>query len=151
MTIKHNLRRLFNRIGFDILRINQSPKLTMLGLSNLNIRTIIDCGANKGQFAKLSSDLFPQAKLFCFEPMETPFEELNSWAKTQNERVKCFKLALGDVEGEIEMHLHDEHSQSSSILKTTSHAHRIHPQTKKQSIRRVRLSTLDNVLNSIKK
>jgi len=148
MTIKHNLRKLVNKFGLDIIRINQSPQLTMLGLSNLNIHTIIDCGANKGQFAKLSSDLFPSAKLFCFEPIEEAFEELNLWAKTQNKRVHCFKLALGDEEGEIEMHQHDEHSQSSSILTTTSHAHQIYPQTKKQSIHTVRLSTLDNVLSS---
>jgi len=147
MTIKHNLRRLVNKFGFDVIRKNQSPQLTMLGLTTLNIQTIIDCGANKGQFAKLSSDLFPLAKLFCFEPMELAFDELNLWAKTQNGRVHCFKLALGDVEGEIEMHLHDEHTQSSSILTTTSHAHQIYPQTKKQSIQKVGLSTLDNALN----
>ena len=147
MTIKHSVRKLINKFGFDLIRKNQSPQLTMLGLSNLNIHTIIDCGANKGQFAKLSSDLFPLAKLFCFEPMEAAFEELNLWAKTQNKRVHCFKFALGDVDGEIEMYLHDEHSQSSSILTTTSHAHQIYPQTKKQSIKKVRLSTLDNALN----
>ena len=146
MTIKHTIRKLINKLGVDVVRKNQSPQLTMLGLFKLDIQTIIDCGANNGQFAKLSLKLFPLAKLYCFEPMETAFEELNLWAKTQNDRIKCFKLALGDFEGEIEMHLHDNHSPSSSILETTPNAHRLYPQTKKQSIQKVRISSLDVAL-----
>ena len=38
-------------------------------LKNFNFETIIDVGANKGQFSLLVRYLFPKAKIFAFEPL----------------------------------------------------------------------------------
>jgi len=146
MTIKNQLRKLANVFGIDVLRLHQSPQQTLLGLRSLPIGTVIDCGANVGQFGRAISNVFPAARLYCFEPLEAPYNQLAVWAKTQQGRVQCFNLALGDEEGEIEMHRHDGHSPSSSLLASTAHGNEIYPQTTAESFVKVHLTTLDKAL-----
>jgi FkbM family methyltransferase len=146
MGLKNAVRRGVNRLGFDVIRLKQSPKRTLLGLSRLNIGTIIDVGANEGQFARMISDFFPRAELYCFEPLEEPFSKLSKWAQTQNGRVHCFQLALGEREGEMEMRLHEQHTPSSSLLVSTDTCHRLYPQTQTERMTRVLVSTLDQAL-----
>ena len=55
MSLKDALRSGLNRVGFDVVRIHRSPEATLLGVAQLDIRTVIDVGANKGQFAHLIS------------------------------------------------------------------------------------------------
>ncbi len=137
---------MLNSFGIDILPSKKSPRLTMLGLKSCNINTVIDCGANEGQFALKALRVFPKAKIYCFEPLEEPFNKLQSWVEKQNGRVSCFNLALGDYEGEVQMYRHDEHSPSSSILKSTALGHKIYPQTISESLEKVQITTLDNSL-----
>jgi FkbM family methyltransferase len=145
MSLKNALRSGVNRLGFDVIRLQRSPKRTLLGLTGLDIGTIIDVGANQGQFARMISSFFPRAELFCFEPLEEPFRKLSVWAQTQNGRVRCFQLALGDQEGEAQMHLHEQHTPSSSLLASTATYHRLYPQTRVERMTRIRVSTLDRV------
>ena len=79
--IKKITKKLFNIVGADVIRLKNSPKHTLLGLRNLPINSIIDVGANKGQFAKYISAFFPKAHLYSFEPLPEPYEELNRWAE----------------------------------------------------------------------
>jgi FkbM family methyltransferase len=146
MGFKVALRSAVNRLGYDIIRLHRSPQRTLLGVSRLDIRTIIDVGANRGQFAGRVSRIFPRAELYCFEPLVEPFGELAAWAQTQNGRVHCFQLALGDREGEAEMHLHVEHTPSSSLLPSTATNHRVFPQTRAERVTRIQISTLDRAL-----
>lgn len=146
MTLKNTLRRGVNRLGFDVIRLQRSPKRTLLGLTGLDIGTIIDVGANQGQFAQMIVEFFPRAELYCFEPLEEPFGKLSAWAQTQSGRVHCFQLALGEQEGEMEMHLHEQHTPSSSLLASTDTCHRLYPQTQTERMARIRLSTLDRAL-----
>lgn len=140
------IRRAANALGIDILRLHSSPSRTLLGLTQMNFGSVIDVGANEGQFARVVSDFFPKAELFCFEPLGDPFRKLSLWTATQNRQVECFNLALGDNEGEVEMHLHENHTPSSSLLAATEQNHRLYPQTRAERITRVRLTTLDQAL-----
>jgi len=146
MGLKNIIRKGLNLLGFDVIRLHQVPKRTLLGLSRHNIGTIIDVGANEGQFARTAAKIFPRAELYCFEPLEDPFRKLSAWAQSQNGRVRCFQMALGDQEGEAEMHLHVQHTPSSSLLASTATCHRLYPQTQVESLTRVRVSTLDEAL-----
>ncbi len=135
-------------LGFDIIHWKNSPSLSLLGLHKMKIRTIIDVGANTGQFAQSISQPFPSAKLYCFEPLPGPYSNLSEWADRQKGRVVAFNLALGDEEKEIDMFLHETHTPSSSILHTTKINDRQYPFTKKQSKICVRQTTLDSAFNS---
>lgn len=71
--MKNTIRRGVNRLGFDVIHLKRSPKRTLLGLAGHHIASIIDVGANKGQFARMISDFFPRAELYCFEPLDEPY------------------------------------------------------------------------------
>lgn len=136
----------FNQAGIDITRLNNSPRSTLLGLQSRPIRTVIDVGANTGQFAKYVSGFFPEAGLYCFEPLPEPFAALNEWANTQRGRVRPFNLAIGDMEGETEMFLHEKHDSSSSLLATTSLTEQCYPFTKEQKRISIKQTKLDVAL-----
>jgi len=130
--IKRVIKKAFNFIGLDVTKISKSPKHSLLGLQKLPINTIIDVGANTGQFAGMIERVFPEARIYCFEPIPEAFKQLGKWSKQKNGKVNAFNLALGDSEGEIEMLYHTDHSPSSSILKTTEICEKYYPFTKSQ-------------------
>ena len=46
--LKQIVKKVFNVIGLDIIRLSKSSVHSLLGLRNLPIKTIIDVGANTG-------------------------------------------------------------------------------------------------------
>jgi FkbM family methyltransferase len=149
MNFKNTIRSAVNRIGFDLVRLSQSPRKTLLGMTDLNFRSVIDVGANSGQFAREISAFFPHAHIYCFEPLDEPYRELNEWAAHQGGRVHCFKTALGESRGEIAMHQHDNHSPSSSLLAATSTCHELYPQTRAEHLTTIQMTTMDHALGEI--
>jgi FkbM family methyltransferase len=145
MIIKNIIKRLFNTLGTDIVKLNQSPQQTLLGIRSYPIQTIIDVGANNGQFARYISGIFPQAQLYCFEPLPKPFQTLEAWAKRQNKnQVTALNFALGESDSMTEMFLHVNHSPSSSLLAPTETLTHLFPQTEGQTKIPIKLTTLDH-------
>ena len=88
-------------------------RLAALGLE---FRTIIDAGANVGQFARAMHSCFPQAEILSFEPLDDIADQLEAnLADAPDFRV--FRTALGDVDGRVKFY-RNEYSQSSSVLPT---------------------------------
>jgi FkbM family methyltransferase len=83
-------------------------------LLDLNIRTVLDIGANVGQFAGDVSRLMPQARLYSFEPLPDCYQELVR-SGAGRAHFTAFNVALGEAPGEVVMH-RNEYSPSSSIL-----------------------------------
>ena len=79
--IKKNIKWFLANINLEYIKPYKNPRHTLLGIGNLPIKTIIDIGANKGQFAEYISNIFPKAQLFCFEPLPDAFTLLNKWNK----------------------------------------------------------------------
>lgn len=144
--VKNSIKAAFRAFGMDIVRRKNNPSLTLLGLRDLPFNTIIDVGANTGQFARKISIFFPNARLYCFEPLPEPFDALTSWARTEKGRVTTFNLAIGEDESDVEMFLHEDHTPSSSLLATTELTNRHFPFTKSQKQILVRQTTLDTAL-----
>lgn len=83
-------------------------------LEEYSFKTIIDVGANEGQFAEKMTRLFPNAGIYCFEPLPSVFEKLkNNFASKPNFTFHNFGLA--DCEAVVTMH-ENEYSPSSSML-----------------------------------
>lgn len=146
MKIISAFRKILNKAGFDVIRLSGSPKRTLLGLAGHKFGTIIDVGANTGQFAREISKFFPNAQMYCFEPLDGPFKDLLRWASTQGNRVKCFNTAVGEFNGEAQIHQHDDHTSSSSLLAATKTCHDLYPQTKSEHLETIKVSTLDDAL-----
>ena len=132
------MRAVSNRLG-----IARHQRGDFLGLKHLPIRSVIDVGANQGQFARKISAVFPDAHIYCFEPLPEPFDTLRLWADRQRGAVTVFNVALGDREGTAEMFFHAEHSPSSSLLRSTAACETFYPFTIKQIPVSVAMTTLD--------
>ena len=135
--------RLFNFIG-KILNPDWDSRL--LGISKLPIKTILDIGANKGQFVKNIVKIFPNANIYAFEPVPIACGKLKKWADKQNGKVKVYQLALGDEDRKLEMNLHKMFSAASSFLPTTELSKSKYPMTQKQEKILVSQKKLDDLL-----
>ena len=143
--IKKIVKNTIRSLGLDVVRRQKNPRETLLGLRELPFQTIVDIGANKGQFAMKISEFFPKAKLYCFEPLPEPFEALSAWSESRKGRVELFNLAIGDKNKEVEIYLHQNHSPSSSLLKSTDLLEDLFPFTKIQNRICVKQTTLDDI------
>jgi FkbM family methyltransferase len=81
-------------------------------LGHDSFATVIDVGANKGQFAVYARIRWPNARLICFEPLPKPRAKLVRVTRGQAEIHDC---ALGAEPGEGRMHLASR-TDSSSLL-----------------------------------
>ncbi|MEP1094941.1 MAG: FkbM family methyltransferase [Cyclobacteriaceae bacterium] len=79
-----------------------------------DFKSIIDAGANQGQFAMASSYRFPKSKIYSFEPVPETFAELVQNTKGNN--IECFQYALGDETGQLTFY-QNNYSHVSSALK----------------------------------
>lgn len=148
--VRDTAKRILGLVGLDIIRNVNNPKRTLLGVGTMPIRTIIDVGANSGQFAKNILEHFPGATVYCFEPLPEPFSHLTNWAKTTGGKVITCNLALGNEEKQVEMFLHENHTPSSSLLETTKLTEEYYPFTRGQKKIMVRQTTLDNAFVEMK-
>ena len=64
--------------GVDVVRQRNSPRHTWLALGERPFRTIIDIGANRGQFAMEARRRFPAATIHALEPLPGPSPFVNS-------------------------------------------------------------------------
>lgn len=81
-----------------------------------HVRTIIDVGANRGQFATFALRRFPAATIHCFEPLPAPAARLAQVAREVGAgRVRVHAVGLGEREGRAVMHVTRD-DDSSSLL-----------------------------------
>jgi len=92
-------------------------------LPGLRMEVIFDVGANVGQSARKYMQAFPRAKIFCFEPVDSTYRQIEHLASS-HENVRSFKLALGSYPGTRKM-LRDERSELSRLLDESRTADRV--------------------------
>lgn len=115
--------------------------------NQLDIHTILDIGANEGQFAGFMNKKIPQADIYSFEPIEKCYNKLKD-TFASNDKIKPFNFGIGDANAEVDFYLND-FTPSSSMLKTTSNSETNFPFTKKQSASKVQIKKLDDVVESL--
>jgi FkbM family methyltransferase len=141
--IRGAISELLRPLGFDLIRLYRLPRTTFMGLTRLPIKTIVDVGANRGQFAAEALRFFPRAHVISFEPQPRAFEILEHFAASHPGHLTPVALALGDREGVVRMQVHVDWDFSSSLLATTALAHQLYPYQQQQTTLDVRLTTLD--------
>ena len=127
----------FMSMGLEI-HIRREP---LRFLSRLGIRTVLDIGANEGQFARTARKLLPGARIYSFEPLSAPFAKLRTAFK-DDAHFEAFPLALGSEPGEAEFEM-NVFNASSSFLPFTENHRRGYPFASKTSKTLVTVSTLD--------
>lgn len=155
--MKNNIQKVLQTLGYRLqqlpnkeqkAQIAESEARKIMWLRNTQIKTILDIGANTGQFAKYINQIFPQAILYSFEPLEDCYNELVSNFK-QIPQFQAFNVALGDKAAQMEIH-RSEFSPSSSLLAMAELHKNAFPHTQDQTLYKVdvvRLSDIGKTLN----
>ena len=119
------IRQMVRKTGFDIVRYQRwtHPVARRLYFfKSFGIDTVIDVGANVGQYGISLRDLGFKGRIVSFEPLLEPYKRLQ--VNAGNDACRNWQtanLALGDKDEEALIHV-SENSQSSSILRPTDFA-----------------------------
>ncbi|MEO3386749.1 FkbM family methyltransferase [Mesorhizobium sp. CAU 1741] len=113
-------------------------------LRRLSIASIIDVGANKGQFALLARALFPEAIIHAFEPIDEEAARLASFFDGDR-ALTLHRLALGEDTGSATINI-SARADSSSMLPITPLQERIFPGTALIARRTIAMARGDDVL-----
>jgi FkbM family methyltransferase len=144
-----SLGRTYLRLRRDHLGFHEYEAWRLGWLEQLGIRTIFDVGANVGQFFLLMKHLFPDARVYCFEPLAGPFREL----KERVDRYpgsRAFNCALGASAKNIVFY-ENRFSAASSPLPLTAQTKRFianvgaDPEAFRETEIEVECLTLDDV------
>jgi FkbM family methyltransferase len=149
--VKRSLRKIFNDAGYEIVNIKvaqaENEKRRWAWLRSANFGTVLDIGANVGQFAGLIQKYLPDASLYSFEPIPECYNALVLKMKSHT-NFKSFNLALGDLDGETDFFV-SEFSPSSSLLPMGKLHRELFPETASSVIRPVTIARLDSLANQI--
>lgn len=110
-------------------------------------RTVIDVGANRGQFLLLAARRFPEAALLAFEPLAGPRERLRE-VVPRRRPVRLFEVALSNSAGTATFHV-SRADDSSSLLPISTVQVSTFPGTDEVGQVEVRTARLDEVLGPV--
>lgn len=134
-------------MGFEIVRFKaqQSAFFRMQHfLLHNDIDLILDVGANVGQYAKLVRQLGYKGRIVSFEPLSSAYTILLTAKRGDPLWEIAPRAAIGDVDGEIEIHIARNSYSSSVVDMLDTHAKALQDAAYIGS-ETVRLSRLDNI------
>ncbi|MDE2041029.1 MAG: FkbM family methyltransferase [Patescibacteria group bacterium] len=137
-----SIRKLFQKTGFDFHRHRPEPN-KLAWLRALNVQTVLDVGANIGQFAREVRAVLPTAFIYSFEPLKSCFDELSRNMLTDR-NFKAYNFALGAANETVTMNK-SAYSPSSSILAMSKSHKDLFPQTQNSSQEEIAIKRLDDI------
>jgi FkbM family methyltransferase len=114
-------------------------------LRRLDCKTVIDIGANRGQFALAVRQCIPQARIVAFEPLPEPARIFRSVFAGQS-GIDLHEIAIGPTRGPCTMHISGR-EDSSSLLPITDLQAELHPGTGEVGLLQVRVERLSSTLS----
>jgi FkbM family methyltransferase len=148
---KRFINGILRKCGYQISKTRTLEYKISVGeykwLQDFGIKTVIDVGANIGQFALIMHKIINDVAIYSFEPISECYKELVN-RKEQINNLKCFNLALGGEtrEGVINR---NEFLPSSSLLAMESLHKEAFPYTAKTNQEKIRIASLDKIHNEI--
>ncbi|WP_342531766.1 FkbM family methyltransferase [Citromicrobium bathyomarinum] len=109
------------------------------------IGTLVDVGANVGQFSLLVRVLHPYAQIHAFEPLTSMAARYRSLF-AGDDRVTLHQMAAGEEPGEATINV-SASADSSSLLPITETQDAIFPGTKRVATETIQVSRIDDVLS----
>jgi FkbM family methyltransferase len=115
-------------------------------LATLKLRTVVDVGANRGQFSLFALHTFPAASIISLEPLPEPAARFRR-VFAQEPRVTLHNAALGPDTGQSVMHV-SRRDDSSSLLPITAAQAELFPGTDEVRTETVRTAPLSAFVDS---
>src|SRR5689334_2900592 len=109
--------------------------------------TIIDVGANQGQFAAAASHFYPGAHIYSFEPLPEVFPVLQHNTRRLS-NINTYNLALGDAIGTLVFHS-NAYSHASSALHVSALQKNMIPKTANSRQIEIPVQRLDDLHNKL--
>ena len=122
--VKNATRSTLRRIGFDVIRYNpQTTHEAALArlLAVREIDTVLDIGANEGQYATMVRRAGFRGKIISFEPLAEAHSKLRQAAARDPLWTVAPRMALGDHEGSLVMHVAANGVSSSALSMLDAH------------------------------
>lgn len=140
--VKKLTRSLFRMCGLDIRRIGTTDH-DHDWLNPYHIMTVLDIGANTGQFAEMIHKILPSAAIVSFEPIEECYRSLiRNMASVP--KFRAFNYALGEKDTNAEMYVND-YTASSSLLQMEDLHKQAFPFTANACKEMVKIKQLDGI------
>lgn len=137
--------RIAHLLGYELIRLKKQPTLQAhlaRLLRHLNIATVLDVGANVGQYGLLLRELGYRGRICSFEPVAAHYQALLKTAEDDDNWL-TFPFALGAKEEVLEINVTDDASMSSFHSPNQYAAERFPDSSVVLHRERVRISTLD--------
>ncbi len=116
-------------------------------LRNLgSVRTVVDIGANRGQFALAASHCLPMVQIVSFEPLPVPADTYRAVFE-DCDRVRLVEAAVGPEPGETTIHL-SARDDSSSLLPITARQNELFPGTAEAGTTTIRVVRISDELSA---
>jgi FkbM family methyltransferase len=150
MKFRSRLRHLVRRIGYDVapFRPVDCPNVRRrMMLDMYRIDTVIDVGANTGQYGQRLRDAGYPRRIVSFEPLPDAFRQLSERASVDS-LWDCEQVALGDGDGDALLHV-SRNSVCSSLLPTEKRLLRAEPRSVHTDSTAVPLRRLDSVVQGL--
>ena len=109
-------------------------------LSGLDCRTVVDIGANRGQFALVARQCQPHARVISFEPLPAAAAKFRA-VFADDDRVTLHEIAIGPAPGNVTIHV-SKRDDSSSLLPITAAQVALFPGTEEAATTIVRVAPL---------
>ena len=144
----HSAARLIERPAMLAARLKGVPissyeQWDQKWVREANFSTVLDIGANVGQFARCIRCVLPTAHIFSFEPVPDCF-----WSLEQNmkgaENFTAVNIGLGDQSGMLQFE-RNAFAPASSFLKMTELHKKAFPESRETEIVSVRIERLDDI------
>ncbi|MDH5325768.1 MAG: FkbM family methyltransferase [Gammaproteobacteria bacterium] len=116
-------------------------------LNNMNCNTVIDVGANKGQFALVARSRFPEARIYSFEPLEDARKILQSLFDS-DKNFDVSEFALGEDEGKSIFHV-SKRRDSSSLLGISEKQSEYFPGTEEIGQIYIEVKQMDSIISNL--
>ncbi|WP_143305443.1 FkbM family methyltransferase [Chitinophaga vietnamensis] len=91
------------------------------------LQTVLDVGANQGQFALAAAWRYPEASIYSFEPLPDTYRLLQQHTR-RTPAIKTFNFALGSSDGVLPF-FSNNYSHASSALQVSALQQQLMPQT----------------------
>ena len=115
-------------------------------LGSENYQTVVDIGANRGQFALIVHKHFPRARIISFEPLEEPAKIFRRIFRN-DPNVTLHTVAIGREKTTATIHVTRE-DDSSSLLPITKAQSSLFPGAIEKETRQVAVLTLSEALGT---
>ena len=113
-------------------------------LKTLECATVVDIGANRGQFALVSRHCFPHAQIISFEPLSAPAARFLA-VHGHDAGIKLHQVAIGPEHSEAVIHVAAA-DDSSSLLPMTALQTSLFSGCSEVGTESVRIERLDHIL-----